>query len=115
MYKKVKIPYKNFSGLITNAFLKGLFVRPEPNEFYLMDLNSSRDLSTYTMYFEENYYNRLISKLDNLVQNGDFERSNSSEDWMQLYFYLKNSEDVNLETEKEKTEIVNHPFHNSFL
>lgn len=115
MYKKIRLPYKNFSGLITNAFLKGLFVKPEPNEFYLVDLNSSRDLSTYTIYFEENYYRRLISKLDNLVQNGDFNRSNASEDWMQLYFYLKKFEDVNLETEKENTKIVNHPFQDSFI
>lgn len=115
MYKKVKLPFKNFSGLITNAFLQGLFIKPNHNEFYIMDLNSSRDLSTYIIYFEEKHYNRLITKLDNLAQNGDFERSNSPEDWMQLCFFLKNFEDVNLEIEKEKTKIINHPFQNSFM
>ena len=115
MYKKVIIPYRKFSGMINIAFLKGLFIKPEQNEFLLKDLNSSTDLSKYIMYFEENYYLRLISKLDFLIQNGDFERSNSFEDWVELCSYLKVYENINLEIEKTKVKIVNHPLQNSFI
>lgn len=116
MYKQIDLPYDTYSGLLTNAFLKGLFIKPDTTDFYLdvKYLNTSSRLDIYPIFFEESYYYKLIDKIESLIADGEFERSNSNYEWMMLYNHLKDFRDVDLEAVKSRTRIDNHPFHSSF-
>lgn len=90
-------------GLLSKAFLDNLFPRPYQGELksglVITYVNQKECLS---FFFQDDYYRKLLSHIQNEYDSGRFSRSNAEQEWNDLLITLRNSEEIDrIDNEEE--------------
>lgn len=87
---KVTITYSKLSGLLNQAFSNYIFPRPNKGELLVgLDINKQVFIKDMNLYFQEEYYNKIISKIDHLNNSPEILYSNAKNEWLKLFNELK--------------------------
>lgn len=81
-------------GMLSSAFLKNLF--PKPNKGQLL---SKCDNGDCTLYFELTYHEKLDSAIREKYYEGQFSRSNAESEWNNIMIKVNTAEITNENTE----------------
>jgi hypothetical protein len=98
-FSVISIKKQNFKGLelalLSHAFFKNLFPKPEKGEILYKEYNDD----TLSLYFDEKYYEELRLAVNFKFINGDFSTSNSEKDWINLKNKIDNATSEKLPNE----------------
>lgn len=87
---KVTITYKILSGLLNQAFFNNIFPCPNEGELLVgLDINKQIDIKEMNLYFKEDFYNKILSKINEIEHLEEVTTSNAANDWRKLFSELK--------------------------
>lgn len=81
-------------GMMTNALMKSLFPIPSKTEL-LVEENSTAKGDDLYLYFSSDYFDKLITKMQEQNDNGSYANSNAHHDWVDLMRAVLSAETVN--------------------
>lgn len=80
------------ASILSLAFIRELFPRPEEDDDLLFDMPSGSGL---ILYFSKPYYEDLLKAMKDSKRDGRFARSNAEEDWETLLKKVESAEEIN--------------------
>ncbi len=98
MFKKKKLSSQQL-GLLTTALMRNLFPKPIKGELLVEDTANDGCI----LYFKDDYYSKLFTKIADQVHTGTYLRSNAEKDWMDLAYAIQSASNCEtLDTSKLK-------------
>jgi len=79
-------------GMLTNGLMKGLYPKPSKTDLLVQNHYES-DIDGCTLYFSTDYYEKLLSVMQNHIDNDSYSQSNANDDWLNLVNGVKQAEE----------------------
>jgi len=76
-------------GLLSMAYLKNLFPKPQKDELYVKEGLGD---GSCILYFDIDYYCKLLNTIKGHFDSGAFARSNSEDDWNEFMYSVETAE-----------------------